>query len=115
MGFAAPFLMGVMLMASALASQYEDDQITNSFEQPSTKEAEVQTNPAPKPRCPDQDPLDAEILRILKGSPTPLTVKQITAAFPGSEKRALNSRLYKMLSQKKISQWKTSGAPLWIA
>lgn len=116
--FAAPFLMGAVLVLTALASSLPDEKgvVEEDISEPELTEPVTIAPPPPKKsRCPEEDPLDAEILSILQASRTPLTVKQITGIMADSQKRAINSRLYKMLSQKKVNQWKTKGAPQWIA
>jgi hypothetical protein len=113
--FAAPFLMGAVLVLTALASSLPDEK--GVVEEDITEPVTIAPPPPKKikTRCPEEDPLDAEIVSILQASRTPLTVKQITGIMADSQKRTINSRLYKMLSQKKVNQWKTKGAPQWIA
>ena len=67
----------------------------------------------PKEKSPLEHPLDMQITRILSASDKPLTAREILKQIALSEKSEINSRLYTLLRQRKLTMNTTKGAPQW--
>jgi predicted HTH transcriptional regulator len=76
-------------------------------------DAEEQEQPKPK-KIPVDHPLDEQITQILSESTKPMTAREILKQIAATEKSQINSRLYTLLSKRKIQQTKTKGAPQWF-
>ena len=101
-----PFVVGSALALTALLLGTIDNTSNNEI---------VDSTPVEKPkkeRAPDFHILDDIIINILKKESAPMSAKDIVKKVDDIKKTDVNSRLYKMLSKRKIKKCDTYGAPI---